>query len=209
MTDTTKVFEARYRPGLGARFAAVSWVLSAVIVVVGVAATYAVFQGNPSWWVIVVCVVVFGFLLLMTVSSAIDSATKWGADDRLALRVDGEGVTLGRVGLLRWDEITEIRIMDTGGIHGNVPRRGFEALTGSATHRFVTVWVKDADAVIARTDGRARAARNILPLEGHHGFDGVWGQGLDAATWGEACSSLAVESATRGIPLHGRNDVRK
>jgi hypothetical protein len=205
----TPVFEARYRPGLGARFAAISWVLSAFIAVVAVFSTFVAFRANPSWYVIVICLVVFGFLLMMTVGSALDSVTKWGADDRLALRIDGEGLTLGRVGLLRWEEILEIRIMDTGGIHGNVPRRGFEALTGSATHQFVTVWVRDADAVIARTDGRARAARNLLPLDGHHGFDGVWGQGLDGATWGQAATALAVESAARGIPVHGRNDVRK
>jgi hypothetical protein len=197
-------FEIRYLPGLGARYAVTSWIVSATLAAVGVAVTWGTFARDPQWWIIPALLVVFGPLIAVTVASALEAPGKWGSDERLALRLDVDGLTLPRIGRLAWSEITAIRIVDTGGINASTWVRAWEALTGSSSHRFVTVWVQDADAVVARTGGVAAAFRNLHRFEGYGGFDGVWGAGLRSSSWDETVAAIQLAAAPHDIQLLGK-----
>lgn len=202
----TTAFETYYEPGLGTKYAVRSWVVSAVVAAIGIPVTWFTFVGNPQWWVLVLVGLVFAFLLFLTVSTAVGARGKWESDGRLALRLDDSGLTLPRVGMLAWDEITAIRIMDTGGIHANVWLRAVESLTGSSTNRFITVWVRDAEAVIERTGGAARAALNAIAVDGVQGFDGAWGEGLRAPGWEETVAAVQQAATHHGVELRGRKN---
>jgi hypothetical protein len=197
-------FETRYIPGLGARYAVRSWIVSAVVAAIGVVVTWGTYAANPQWWVIPVLVVAFVPLVAAAVVSALEAPGKWGADERLALRLDADGLTLPRIGRLAWNEITAIRIVDTGWINASTWVRAWEAQTGSSSSRFVTVWVRDAEAVVARTGGVAAAFRNLHRLDGAGGFDGVWGIGLRSPGWHETVTAIQHAGAAHGIRLLGK-----
>lgn len=197
-------FETYYAPGQATKYAARSWIVAAVVAAVGIPVTWFTFAGNPQWWVLLVVGLIFAFLLVVTIAAAVGAPGKWGADGRLALAIGEAGITLPRVGTLTWDELYAIRVVDTGDVHGNIAFRAWEALTGSSSNRFMTFWVEDADAVATRTGGAANAARNLGPLDGRQGFDGVWAEGLRDPGW-DATVAAVVEAADRhGIPVHGR-----
>lgn len=199
-------FEAYYAPGLGAKYALRSWIVSAVVAGVGVPVIWFTFVGNPQWWVLVLLILVFGFVLLITVSAAVTARSKWGADGGLAIAIDDAGITLPRVGSLAWDEIAEIGITDTGFVHGNVWFRAWEALTGSSTNRFVRVRAKDSADLLARY---ARIPSGAAPSETaaaseHFAFQGVWGEGLRSPTWDETADAVAAAAKAHGVTLHDR-----
>jgi hypothetical protein len=197
-------FEARYAPGLGMKYAVRSWIVSAILLAIGVPVTWFTFLGSLQWWVLVLVGLVFAFLLFLTVSAAAGSPAKWGADGRLAIAIDEAGIALPRVGSLAWGEIHAIRIMDAGFVNANLWFRAWEVLTGSSTHRFMTFWVMDGDAVIARTGGAANSARNLHPMDGHPGFDGVWGEGLRSPDWDQTVAAVQRAANDHGITLLGR-----
>lgn len=199
-------FETYYAPGLGTKYAVRSWIVSAIVAAIGIPVTWFTFVGNPQWWVLLLVGLVFAFLLFITISAAVGARGKWESDGRLAIRLDDAGLTLPRVGTLAWSEITSIRIMDTGGIHANVWLRAMESLTGSSTNRYVTVWVQDSDAVIERTGGAARAALNAIAVDGAHGFDGAWAEGLRTPNWDQTVAAVQQAAARHGITLHGRKN---
>ena len=202
MSDAT--FETHYAPGLGVKYAVRSWIVSAVILAIGVTITWSGYAANPEWWVIVLAVVFVGFLLVATVAAAVISPGKWSTDGRLALRLDDAGLTLPRVGTLAWDEITSISIIDTGFVHGNVWFRAWEVLTGSSSNRFVTVWVKDPGAVLARIGDPVGTSKELVELTSLTTFSGVWAEGLRSPGWDETVAALLRAAARHGIELHGR-----
>jgi len=199
-------FETYYAPGLGAKYAVRAWIISAIILAIGVPVTWFTFVGNPQWWVLVLVGLVFAFLLAVTVSAAVTAPGKWGTDGRLAVRLDDAGVTLPLVGTLAWDEITSIAIIDTGFVHGNIWFRAWEVLTGSSSNRFVKVWVKDANAVFARIGDPRGTTKEMAELNALTSFDGVWGEGLRTPGWDETVGALQEAAVRHGIELHGRKN---
>ena len=204
MTDGR--FETYYAPGLGTTYAVRSWIISAILLAIGVPVTWFTFVGNPQWWVLVLVGLVFAFLLFLTVSSAIGAPAKWGSDGRLAVRLDDAGVTLPRVGTLAWDEITAIGITDTGFVHGNIWIRAWEVFTGSSSNRFIRVWVRDARAVLARTGGTASLPDGMPEIDGLDSLTGVWAEGLRSPGWDETVAAIQRAAEHHGVELRGRKN---
>jgi hypothetical protein len=193
-------FETYYAPGLGVKYAVRAWIVSAVILAIGVAITWSTFMGNPQWWVLVGGVLIFGFPLAMTVSAAVMAPSQWGADGRLAVRLDDSGMTLPGYGTVAWDEIASIAVIESGFVQGNALHRAWEKLIGSPTKRFVRVRLKDAAAVLARV-GVAPTPIKGVDLNELHQFQGVWGEGLRSPGWDETVAALRQGAVNHGVEL--------
>jgi hypothetical protein len=193
-------FETYYAPGLGAKYAVRAWIVSAVILAIGVTITWSTFVDNPQWWVLVGGGLIFGFPLAITVTAAVLAPAQWGADGGLAVRLDDAGMTLPRYGAVAWDEIASITIIENGFVQGNALHRAWELLIGSPTKRFVRVRLKDAAAVLARV-GLATTPIKGVDRNELHQLQGVWGEGLRSPGWDETVAALRQGAVNHGVEL--------
>lgn len=193
------VFETYYAPGLGVKYAVRSWIISAIVLAIGVPVTWFTYVGNPQWWVLVVLGLAFAFPLVTSVAAAVRSPAKWGTDGRLAVRIDDAGITLPRVGALTWGEIRSIAIIDTF-VRGNAWVRLWAGLTGSSTNRCVNLRVKDAATVTARMGTPLKPAEGI-DINEIYVIAGVWGAGLRSPGWDETVAALRQAAVNHGVEL--------
>lgn len=196
------VFEAYYAPGLGLKYAVRSWIITAVVLAVGVPVVWFTYVENPQWWILVVLGLAFAFPLLTSLAAALRSPAKWGADGRLAVRIDDAGLTLPRVGTLTWDEIKSITITDTPFMGGNAWVRTWAWLTGSSINRCVAVRVKDAAAFLARMGTPTNPIQGV-DLNELHAIIGVWGDGLRSPGWAETVAAVHQAAINHGVQLRG------
>lgn len=201
-TGTGTGFVARYRPGIGTKFAIRGWIIAVAFAAVlgAIAIPVMVTTGNIGWG-IVACVFIL-IAVLWAGFSAANAPAKWGADDRLAIAITDAGVTLPSVGLLEWERIVGFKVFDMGILTGNVPIAAIQFLNGTRNHQEITIYTRgDMTSAARKLDAAGRPHVRSGLEKGTVGYATAWGQGLSDPSFAQVAAAVEAVAAQRGLPV--------
>jgi hypothetical protein len=195
-------FVARYRPGIGIKYAIRGWIVALAFAAVlgGVMIPVMVTTGNIGWGIVASIFIVIA--VLWAAISAANAPQRWGADDRLAIAISDAGVTLPKVGLLTWDRIVGFKVFDMGILTGNVPLAAIQFFTGTRNNQEITVYVQGEYLEVAtKLDPAARGYVRPGRDKRTAGFVTAWGQGLSNPSFAQVAAAVEAAAAQRGLPV--------
>jgi hypothetical protein len=195
-------FVARYRPGIGTKFAIRGWIVAVAFTVVlgAIVIPVMVTTGNIGWG-IVACVFVL-IAVLWAAFSAANAPQRWGADDRLAIAISDAGVTVPSVGLLEWDRIVGFKVFDMGNLTGNVFIAGIQFFNGTRDHQEITIYTRgDMTSAARKLDLAGRKHVRVGLEKGTVGYATAWGLGLSDPSVAQVAAAVEAVAARRGLPV--------
>lgn len=201
LPETTR-FTAYYRPTAATNFATRAWVSTVLWAAITAGVFYVLYVplelGLPLSILLGVVVLIAS---LVSLHAALRAREKWSADNGLAIAVGDDGVTLPRVGLVPWERISGVRIVDIGITMGNVYIAAFQFWNGTRDNAYLAVFLTDEVNTLSEWPPITHRRITLGGPKGKLGFRSAFRQGMGDAEFAEAARVLTEAATARGIPI--------